>query len=310
LDTNALTGQVSQTVKGYTELGDGMNFLSNGQWVEAQDLIEITPTGAKAVHGQMTANFSGDITAVGAITLTTPSGQVFQSRPLGLYYADTASGQVAQIAKVQPSQGLLYPPNVIVFTNVFSGVRADLMLVWAKNGFEPSVVIKESPPAPEVYGLSSSSTRLQMWSAFDECPNPIEQRPFHLRSGLVDQILIFADCWFPVGAAFALGPAPIPAAGQAAAVRLTDPSATNVIPTAKSLVTIGGLKVLIEEANYIDLLPAFKGLAHASLSPLSPKAVELAERRRLLPRPSDAGARQVPFQLADLCERSHLLHPQ
>ena len=186
---------------------------------------------------------------------------------------------------------------MIVFSNVFSQVQADLMLVWAKNGFEPSLVIKQSPPAPEVYGLSGSSTRLQMWTAFDQCPNPIEQRSFQLRSGLVDQILVFADCWFPVGAAFALGAAQMPAAGQAATVRLTDPFGTNVIPTAKSLVTIAGQKVLIEEARYTDLLPAFKGLGQAPLSPVNPNAVELAQRGRFLPRPSGGRPRQTPFLL-------------
>ena len=141
--TDNVTGQVSQQVQSYTELEDGMNYLSNGQWVDAQDLIEATSTGAEAIHGQMTANFSSDITSSGAITLSTAT-ETFQSHPIGLFYFDSGSGKVAQLGSVQPSVGTLYPPNVIVFSNVLSGLRADLMLVWAKNGFEQNLVLKQN----------------------------------------------------------------------------------------------------------------------------------------------------------------------
>jgi hypothetical protein len=281
--TDPVTGQVSPAVQSYTELADGMNYWSNGQWAESQDLIEATPTGAQAVHGQVKATINGDITSSGAITLTTPSGQVFQSRPLGLYYADPVSGKVAQIALVQPGPGLLYAPNVLVFTNCLSGLAADLMLVWARNGFEQNLVLRQAPPAPESFGLSSASCRLQMWTAMDQCPEPLEVRPAPLASGLVDHILIFPDCWFPVGSASLLGAAPLAAAGQAAAVRPVCPSDTNTVPTAKSLVAMAGQTVLVEEISFSDLLPAFKALSHASLSPGKPRAVELAARGQLLP---------------------------
>ncbi len=300
--TDSLTGEVTPQVQGYTELGDGMNYWvangAQGQWAESQDLIEPTPTGAQAVHGQVTANFSGDITVAGAITLTTPSGQLFQSHPVGLYYSDSASGKVAQIGLVQPSPGLLYAPNVIVFTNVLSSPAADLMLVWAKNGFEQNLVLKQAPPPPESFGLSSATCRLQMWTALDQWPDPVEERPAVLGSGLVDHILIFNECWFPVGAAFAFGAAPLPPHGQAATVRPVSPSDTNSVPTAKSLVTIAGQKVLVEEINYADLLSSFRGLSHASLSPTSPKAVELAARGQLLPAPAGRTWRDHPIVLA------------
>jgi hypothetical protein len=162
---------------GYTALGDGLNYWANSQWTPSQDIIEAAPSGAVAVHGQITASFGGDITAPGAITLTTASGLVFQSHPIGLYYADPVSGQIAEIALVQASSGLLYAPNVIVFSNVLSGLDADLMLVWSGRGFEQNLVIKASPPAPEAFGLSNAACRLQFWTAMDACPQPVEQRP-------------------------------------------------------------------------------------------------------------------------------------
>src|ERR1017187_3024329 len=57
--TNSATGEVTQQAQGYTELDAGMNYWTNnsaqaqGGWAESQDLIELTPTGAQAVHGQM-----------------------------------------------------------------------------------------------------------------------------------------------------------------------------------------------------------------------------------------------------------------
>src|ERR1051326_4414581 len=152
--------QVSRQVQSYTELGDGMHYLENGKWVESQDLIEITPTGAAAVHGQLQASFSSDITSRGAISLTSSAGEIFQSRPVGLYYADSASGKVASIAPIQSSEGVLYPPNVVVFSNVLSGLSADFMIVWTKQGYEQNLVLKQSPPAPESFGLSSKTSRL------------------------------------------------------------------------------------------------------------------------------------------------------
>ena len=289
--TNSATGEVTQQVQEYTELDAGMNYWTTnsaqaqGGWAESQDLIEITPIGAQAVHGQMKAVISGDVTSPGAITLTTASGQVFQSRPLGLYYADPSSGKVAQVALVQPGPGLLYAPNVLVFTNAFSGLNADLILVWARNGFEQNVLLKQSPPTPESFGLSSASCRLQMWTAMDQCPEPVEDRPALLGSGLWDHILIFPDCWFPVGSAYEFGSAPLPNAGEAATVRPVSPSDNSAFPTAKSLVTIADQKVLIEEINYSDLLTAFKALGHASLPPSNPNAVEFAARGQLVPAP-------------------------
>jgi len=301
--TNSATGEVTQQVQGFTELDAGMNYWTNNSaqaqsgWAESQDLIEITPTGVQAVHGQMKAVISGDVTSHGAITLTTASGQVFQSRPLGLYYADPLSGKVAQVALVQPGPGLLYAPNIVVFTNAFSGLNADLMLVWARNGFEQNVLLKQSPPPPETFGLSSASCRLQMWTAMDQCPEPIEDRPALLPSGLWDHILIFPDCWFPVGSAYEFGKAPLSNGGAAATVRPLSPSDKNAFPTAKSLVSIADQKVLVEEINYSDLLSAFKGLGHASLPPGNPNAVEFAARGQLLPQPP-ASRQDRPILLA------------
>jgi hypothetical protein len=296
--TNVATGEISQQVQSYTELGDGTNYLSNGQWVAAHDVIEVTSTGAEATHGQMTARFDSDITSVGAISITTPAGEVFQSHPLGLFYADSASGKLAQIGSVQTSEGTLYPPNTIVFSNVLSGVRADLMLVWAKNGFEQNLVLKQAPPPPSSFGFSNTTTTLQLWTVMDSCPVPKEQRSVVLDSGLVDHILIFGGSWFPVGAAFTFGNTPSPSSGQPTPIKLLRPSDAGAVPVAKTLVNIAGQQVLVEEVRYVDLAAALNQLPQASLLPKPDHTLELGDRarfpaNRLWPKPVNR-----PMQLA------------
>src|SRR5262249_52046292 len=145
------------------------------------------------------------------------------------------------------------PPNVVVYSNVLSGLSADLMAVWANNGYEQNLVIKQRPPTPESFGLSSAATRLQLWTVMDSCPAPLRQRTFTLKSGLVDHILEFSDCWFPVGSAFNFNRMTLPAPGQPVQIKLLDPMDPGAIPIAKSLVDIGGTTTLIEEIEYSDV---------------------------------------------------------
>jgi hypothetical protein len=296
--TNATTGEITQQISSYTELDDGMYFWSNSVLTAAQDLIEVTPSGAQAIHGQIKANFSADITSVGAITLTTQGGDVFQSHPLGVFYFDTALGKVAQIAAVQTGQVTLYPPNVLVFSNLLAGLSADLMAVWAKNGYEQNLIIKSQPPTPESLGFSSQTTRVQLWTAMDSCPVPWRQRTFTLNSGLVDHVLDFGDCWFPTGSALAFGTIPLPPPGEAAPVRLIDPSAPDAVAAAKSLVNLAGLTVLVEEINYGDVQAMFAALPRTAMAPAGRTVVELADRGRLIPKPPPSKPQSRPVRVA------------
>lgn len=285
--TNALTGQVTQQIQSYRELGNGLCYQSaDSSWVDSQDLVEATSIGAQAVHGPMPAFFNTDITASNAISLLPPSvantAAPIQSSPIGLFYYDPSVDKVARIGLVQSGRAILHPPNVVVYQDVIPGL-ADLMVVWTKGGCEESLVIKRSPPTPQSYGLTSAA-RLQYWSAF-QCPDPKEQRPVSLPSGLTDHIIIFDSCWLPVGGVFAFGTAPLPPTGQPAQIHLIDPSNPASICLAKSLVTVAGQKILIEEVNYSDLIPTLKTLPQASWFPKGEKAVELANRGDPLARP-------------------------
>ena len=231
LITNYLTGEIRQDIHGYTELGNGMHYWENGQWNESKDLIELTPTGAAAVHGQIKVSFAPNLNTAGAITVQTSSGQLFQSHPLGLYYFDAASGKSALVAPLQNTVGQLVPPNQVVYSNAFSGLVADVMYIYAKEGFEQNVVLLQAPPAPETYGLASATSRLEIWTAFDKWPAPQGQQPIVLKQqtdpllrqtmvdpDLIDHLMFFTDSWFPVGTAFAFDNSTAMAPGQPAPI--------------------------------------------------------------------------------------------
>jgi hypothetical protein len=277
--TNAATGAVTQRTVHYTELGNGLNFVGPGDALERSvSAIELAPDtgGAIAPRGALMAAFKADISATNAVSFSTSSGNVFRSHPIGLFYFDSASGKLATLGLVQRSAGVLHPPNIIVYSNMLSGLDADLVVVWTKGGYEQSLVLNQAPPPPESLGLSSGTCRLQFWTALDQWPEPAEQRAVTLSSGLVDHIFVYPDCWFPVGAAFTAGGLPLPPAGQPARIRLPRPADTNTLCVAKSLLSVAGQKVLVEEVRLQDIWPALTALPHTASSPRERRGVELA----------------------------------
>ncbi len=273
-EVDPITSAVTTRTGQYTELGAGLHYHDGNDWVESEALIELSPTGgAEAVRGPHKA-FLPPTLAI-PIELIMPSGQMFVLQPLGLYYFDAASGKTAQVAAVDPGvNGLLLPPNRVVYPKAFGDV-GDLMYVYGVNGFDQSVILVAAVPPPEEFGLPSASTRLEVWTAFDG-PPPEEQRPILLSSeptlwrrqqmvepDLVDHMLVFEDCWFPVGAAFVLDDSKFPEPGEPAQVTVVDPSDPGNLLVAKNLVQIDNRTVLVESVGYPDL--SRKLLAEAGL---------------------------------------------
>src|SRR6185503_18366299 len=87
--TNDL-GRVRGVTNSYTELETGMHYQKEGQWLESEAKIEITPEGASATKGPHKVSFEGNINTIGAIDLITSDGKRMRSHVLGLSYFDTA----------------------------------------------------------------------------------------------------------------------------------------------------------------------------------------------------------------------------
>src|SRR5581483_11754068 len=207
--TNEFGDVVVVTNQAYVELGGGMHYRNaRGEWIEADETIEILPNGgAAARHGPHRVFFSGNLNTPGAIVLETPDGKRMRSHVLGLSYFDAASGKSVLIAEVKASDGQLYPPNVVVYPDAFEGLKADVRYTYRKGSFEQDVILRERPPSPQVWGLDPATTRLQVLTEFLDPPQPEKHasRLERRRGSATDELLDFGEMKMGRGKAFSLG---------------------------------------------------------------------------------------------------------
>lgn len=207
--TNPKTGELVPDVHRITEIATGLNYFdsASGQWKLSQDLIELTPDGgAAAIRGPHRAYFKPDLAS--GFTLVTKSNRVFATRPLGIFYFDSISGQSVELAPLNVSAtGELHPPNQIIWKSAFDSdaVQADLRVTYTRFGFECDVVYTRKPKPPEAWApaLNPETTQLQVRHVWFNCPAPINANQRHLKSNLYDEVFDFGDLWFPTGKAFA-----------------------------------------------------------------------------------------------------------
>ena len=101
---------------------------------------------------------------------------------------------------------------------------------------------------------------------------------------LIDRMLIFEDCWFPVGAAFVPGDPGFPEREQAPRPAVPDPSDPTTVPMAKNLVQIDDRTVLVKSVGYPELSPKLlAGLGQADRRADRGGLASQVSRRRTLP---------------------------
>lgn len=259
---DTVTGEVSSQSHVYTELEDGICYLSNGQYVDSQDLIEIVGSVAVAQRGPTKVIFSPNAKVSGAIDLTTSSGQRFRGQVASLHYWDAQSGANVTIATVKDCTGTLYPPNLVEYASAFDGINASISYVYAHNGLEQNIVFPVGTilPDPSAYGLNPPTTRLQVWTIWSQAPTPKIRQKIVKREtvpgfpDLVDDILDFGDFWLPTGVAFDSSSAGSQSPGQPLRVALPNTVDPNVLVIGKQWIKIAGLATLIESIDYTDLV--------------------------------------------------------
>lgn len=84
--TAAPPGRPVWATNRYTELATGLHYWRDGQWLEAQELIEPAPGGARAVRGQHSVAFAANANTAGAVHLSLPDGRHVRAHVLGLRY--------------------------------------------------------------------------------------------------------------------------------------------------------------------------------------------------------------------------------
>jgi len=163
-------GSTSLTTNSIVELATGLHYRDErGEWMETQESFELVPGAARAWQGSHRVTLAANPNTFAAVQFRLPDGRLLSSHVHGIGWHDLATGKTVLLAGIQDSTGLLVSTNVVVYPDALQGaVSADLRYTYTRAGFEQDIVLREAPPAPETFGLSSDTTRLEVWTEFDE----------------------------------------------------------------------------------------------------------------------------------------------
>jgi len=248
LSTNT-SGDVTTNEQSYEELGTGISYLSNGQYVDAVEEVESAPGGAQAIQGRHQVQWALNAnTPGGAVTVNTSDGKQLVSAVFGLAYFDTASGSNAPIGQLKDCNGSIVAPNQVLYADAFSNITADVLYTYTKAGLSQNIVLRQAPPPPSSYGLSDASTILQIYTAFF---TPLQPQITAVTNGKAvdDQVLDFGDMKMGPGQAFFLN-------GQ------NEPITEGIVQ--KQWVHVNNATYLVESIHYESISNQIQQLPHAS----------------------------------------------
>ncbi|MDW8310825.1 MAG: hypothetical protein RMK20_15750, partial [Verrucomicrobiales bacterium] len=260
-------------------------YQDNGQWREAQEVIESFPDGAMARQGAHKVIFAPNLNVAGAVDLQMPDGQRVRSHVLGLAWWDAASGKGVLVAGVRDCVGKLLPPNQVLYEDAFEGLRAEVRYTYTRAGLEQDVILRECPPGPERFGLNPKTARLQVWTEFVEAPSArVEATVARAKDGgeLSDVQVAWDTMAIGVGRAFAVGLTAVergkhPDGESAEEAARTGSGSVRV---SKQWVNLQGRQFLVEEVEWeavraaVEQLPAATAV-RAAEAPVGPVAMWL-----------------------------------
>jgi hypothetical protein len=239
-------GEIFQITNSYNEIAVGLNKQAgDGTWIPASNQIQIQPDGGAAANGaQHTAYFPGSLYN-DAFSVTTPDGKTLTSRPLGLSYFDGERSILIAELTNGPVGQMLPSGNQIIYTNICTDIRLDLLSSYKLSGFESDLIIREQLPDPIECGFSDPSrVRLQWLTEFFDPPTP-DITPNALADGSIDQVLHFGTFKMLPGKGFMIG---------------TDTSDRNRVRVTKQWTILQGRTFLIEEIPLSSIAPQLSEL--------------------------------------------------
>ncbi len=277
------SGQVVTNVQQYTELAAGLNYQDvNGNWMPAQEVIESYSQGAIARQGRYQVIFANNLNSPGSIDVQTPDSKRLVSNILGLGYYDNSTGQSVLFAQIQDSQGAQISANQVLYTNAFSGVKADVRYTYKKGRFEQDVILRQQPPTPESLGLNSSTTEIQVLTEFI---NPPE-------ATVMDEVNTDGDAE-PDDRAISWGQMCV---GRGRAFALGDERDSTRVYVKKHYVTVDGRTILIESIPLLNIQAQLKNLS-AQVQPIT-KSPMMASKQVPLPGSPMGKLFGKPIQMA------------
>lgn len=284
-------GEAVPRTQSFTELGTALHYQAadggGGAWLESREVIEPVEGGAAARQGRHQVFFANDLATAGSIKLVLPDGQSMVSHPLGLAYADPASGKSVWIAEVKACQGKIVAPNVVLYEAATSEYLCHFRYTYTKAGFEQDLILGEQLAPPSAYGLPDTAV-LQLWTEVVSCPAPtVVRRAAVAGDGQTmetDPDLDLGSMRITRGRAF-----------------LLDERGTGQpVPTRKEWLEIDQRRFLVEELEATPTLRQMESLPKrsASLAPSVPKDRQTASARRLPPARPKAKLSPGTMQLA------------
>jgi len=274
----------------------GTNY-ENGTWNPSEDVIETHPDGAVALRGPTKAIFSPDLHADAVFDLLASDGQRLRGGVRAIQLTDLATGQSAVLATVKKAApGQLLPPDRVVYSDAFDGLKADALYVWQHNFFCQDILLREQPELPP--GMDPATTRLEVVTEFVEAPVPQLNEQVLTPPGqpqLVDDVIIsFGQLVALRGLAFSV------VGDKAASLGTWNPGGEG-IPVLKQWHALAdGRKFLVESVAWQDLEPRLKALPLAQRAQQGAASKVEVAQRRAWPKPTAPLATRGPVQVAAL----------
>jgi len=238
-ETKEADGTQTIVTNSYTELATGLCYedpLAPGRWLDTREEFTILPGRAVARFGPHQLTLEANINDDQPVVAIGPDGKRLVSKPWGLVFRDPATGQHALVAEVKDAQGVVVPPNTVLYVDAFTDCKAALRYSYTRSGCEQDVIfMDEGFGRPEEYGLKSETAVLEMWTEFLEVPEV--EKIVQAVEGMPDETVIFGKGRIQAGKAFVLG------------------DEGDAIPVAKTWVRAEGRTFLAEAVRYPRIRP-------------------------------------------------------
>jgi hypothetical protein len=271
-------GQPFESISRFVEVQTGLHYQTPRGWEPTEAVVEPIPGGAQAVRGPHTVKFPLNLHVKGSVELRLPEGGRLRSHVLGLSYYDAATGRSVLLAEVRDCEGELLPPNIVLYADCFTDVRADVRYRYTADGLEQDVILRESLPSPAEFGLAPISTRLEVLTEFVEAPAPVRRSTLLAPAkgsnespgeppvdAWIDETLEFGSMTMVTGRAFRVEAAPDEAPVFPGAPVLQGPaSRKEFLPVAKRWLKMERRDVLVEQVDYTALEPELARLPKAA----------------------------------------------
>ena len=148
--------------------------------VRLETRAEITPDGAVLEGGSFRVLADGNLNHDQSILIAEPASD--GSNPLAMHVTAIAAscprtGKRLWIGTLQDCHGIVLEgqPVRVLWTNAFSGIKADVLLQYNINSIIQDVIVREPLPLPDDPDLPQAELRIEVWSEAFAGPEPAQR---------------------------------------------------------------------------------------------------------------------------------------